>query len=161
MKLEKELLEHQSREIETHTNDVTLLRSRASLSVILGPFVVLGSLVIGMRGSPVRLTFDATALVLGVLACASFLALGYLSARIEVHTWDQCNRWREMISRLCTDRGDGEGSDPTAVVLVFPHRLIRVYVWSYAIMLVSFLSTTALVAHVLLNAWTAGFSGAP
>lgn len=144
MALDQELLVYLSKEIETHTNNMMVNRSRASLAVFIGPFAVLGSFLFGTKGASVPLRIDTVAVVVGLVACLSFLGLGYMSARIEEHVWNQCNRWRAIIARLYQG-----GKEIQASELEFKHNLRWAYLACYSFMLLSFVSVVFFLARVI------------
>jgi hypothetical protein len=78
-------------------------RTRANLPVFLGPFILLGSVVIGQKQIPQGLRIDALTITAIVGLAASYLAMGFAAARIELSMAEQCNKWRDLIAKIVTD----------------------------------------------------------
>lgn len=100
MKLEQEILDHLSKEIITNTEQLMTFRTRVAFTPWIGPFVVVGAYLVATKETPISPHWDA--LGGGLLAIAAFLfvGLGWVLAEVERHTWDQCNKWRNLIARL-------------------------------------------------------------
>lgn len=93
----KDLVQHLSKEIETTTNNMMAFRTRIGFSLCIGPFLLLGSLIVGTKGQPVtRLNwyYIAPALV-GIVIC--YLGIAYITSQIELQALEQCNKWRRLI----------------------------------------------------------------
>jgi hypothetical protein len=104
--LAKEIIAYLSKEIETVTHDMMLFRSKITLSVLLGPFLILGTLVYAAKGVPFSRRLGVAEVIAVVFVCACYFAIAYVAGRIEEDGWRQCNVWRKLISEL--------QSDPTA-----------------------------------------------
>lgn len=101
---EKEkLIDHLTKEIEVQNNNMMTFRTRANLPVFLGPFILLGSIVIGQKQTPQGLSIDALTITAIVGLAASYLAMGLAAARIEVSMAEQCNKWRGLIAKIVTN----------------------------------------------------------
>lgn len=139
--LAKEIIEYLSKEIETVTNGMMVFRSKISFAVLVGPFLILGTLVYAAKGLHIATEFGAAGwLAIGVVFLC-YLALAFLSGRIEEDGWRQCNKWRKLISDLQKDptieikernvRTDADDIDP-----------VNWMKWSYlgacALMLIAF-----------------------
>jgi hypothetical protein len=98
--LSKELIAYLSKEIETVTNGMMVFRSRISFAVMVGPFLILGTLVYAAKDMPGSKHFGLTEWLLAGGICLSYLLLAVLSGRIEEDGWRQCNVWRGIISDL-------------------------------------------------------------
>lgn len=127
------LIEHFSKEIETHTNNLMIFRTRIMMSLFIGPFVALGAVLVASKGRPLHLKFDCgTWLALAVILL-SYFAMGIAGAWIEKHTWHQCNKWRFLIVQIA--RG------PTSTIareeFEFHDRLYRSYLVCYTVALMA------------------------
>lgn len=144
MAREEYIIQHLSKEIETHTNSITVFRSRVHLSVYLGPFVVFGYFVVTAKGLPASWTIDTLTWVAIVVVCVCFLALGLFCASVEEHTWNQCNRWRMLIARL-------QKVDPPLLGdndLVFNQTLKSAYLIAFLLLLLSLFGTIIILARL-------------
>jgi hypothetical protein len=99
--LTKDLLQHLSKEIETTSNNMMVFRTRIGFGLLVGPFLLLGSLIVGAKGQPVatHLRWYAVPAIVVVFGC--YLVIAYIASEIEAHALEQCNRWREIIGGLC------------------------------------------------------------
>ena len=101
---EKEkLIDHLTKEIEVQNNNMMTFRTRANLPVFLGPFILLGSVVIGQKQTPQGLSIDALTITAIVGLAASYLAMGLAAARIELSMAKQCDKWRDLIAKIVTN----------------------------------------------------------
>ncbi len=153
MAQEDKLIDYLSKEIETQTNNLMAFRERINFAVFLGPFVLLGATLYG-RGFPtvhwsqvtVKAWFGIALSFLGVIL--SYLTMGIVCSLIEVHIWDQCNKWRERIAEISS----GHNTGFTPKQLNFDHDLKRGYRWVYLAMVIAFGSAITLV--LILQAYT-------
>jgi len=101
--LAKEVIAYLSKEIETVTNGMMVFRSKISFAVLVGPFLILGTLVYAAKGLHVSADLGASGWGAIGLVFLCYLALAFLSGRIEEDGWRQCNKWRILISDLQKD----------------------------------------------------------
>src|SRR5690349_24087169 len=102
---EEKLIEYLSKEIETQTNNLMSFRERINFAVFIGPFVLLGATLYGKGLSHVN--WAGMSLVAWIVLAISFvgvilsyLTMGVACSLIEVHIWQQCNKWRERIAEI-------------------------------------------------------------
>ena len=138
--IELKLIEHLSKEVETHTNNLMTFRARVSFAALVGPFILLG-LVAAKRISGYS-NGKAIAGGLGVMALC-YLAIGVAAGRIERHVWRQCNAWRSLIAEIA--RGT-EGI--TAQQLEFSERLLMAYFIIYSAMILAFGSAITIIMNL-------------
>ena len=143
---EEKLIDYLSKEIETQTNNLMTFRERINFAVFIGPFVLLGATLYG-KGIP-HINWGEVGSKTWILLIVSFLGviLSYLTmgiacSLIEVHIWQQCNKWRARIANISS--GHDTGFIPKQ--LEFHHRLRRGYLWVYGAMIVAFGSAIVLV----------------
>jgi hypothetical protein len=140
---QKELIQHLSSEIDTHKKMIFDWRARAAFYWLMGPFVAFGSVVIITRQVPSFSTLGWPGRVAILFACASFILMGILGAKMEAHMWDQCNRWRKSILLLTT-----EGASPIlkeGEVMEW-QRVRTAYLCAHFLLLFALLSTLFLVS---------------
>ncbi len=140
--LSKEIIQHLSKEIETLTNNNMIFRSRASLSVFLGPFVVLGSFVIALKGTHISFHLNNWTWVAVAFAILGYWGLAYMSGVVEEHAWSQCNKNRDLIARL----HESPQSNISFEELRVKYKARRAYVITYSFMLVIFISAVYIVS---------------
>src|SRR5436853_7347867 len=92
----KEVIQHLCKEIEITTNNLMIYRSKISLAIFLGPYIILGSVIVATKGLSVTFNWNLWVIILMFVQGACFLAFAYTNAAIEQHGWDQCHRWRRL-----------------------------------------------------------------
>jgi hypothetical protein len=141
---EDKLIDYLSKEIETQTNNLMTFRARINLAVFVGPFVLMGSLVIrndiprGIHLWSVKTLLPATVLAL------IYLTLGWVCGSIEIQIWKKCNEWRKLIAELSS----GDTRTVSADQLEFPHRLRMAYLVVYSAMILAFVCVGILISQV-------------
>jgi len=145
MAYEEKVIEYVSSEIESQLEHMTTWRSRASLSVFLGPYVILGSILIGTKGLAISVTGNLCLFILSVLGLAvCFIGLGFASASVEEHCWDYCNKLRTLVAKLQRGEITKLGDDD----LVFPHRVKTTYIYTYILLIISFVFTVVIISQL-------------
>lgn len=99
--LTKDVVQHLSKEIETTTNNMMAFRTRIGFGLLVGPFLLLGSLIVAAKGQPMatNLKWYAWPALLVVIVC--YLGIAYIASKIEAQAWAQCDKWRKLIGELC------------------------------------------------------------
>ncbi len=93
----EKLIDHLSKEIETLTNNTLTYRVRAAFTIWIGPFVLLGALIIATKGNIEFQTESGTFWIAVIIAAVSYYGLGVAAAIVEEQAWDQCEDWRRAI----------------------------------------------------------------
>jgi hypothetical protein len=146
IKEKEKLIDHLTKEIEVQNNNMMTFRTRANLPVFLGPFIVLGSVVIGQKQIPQGLRIDALTIIAIVGLAASYLGMGLAAARIEISMAKQCNKWRDLIAKIVTDE--------TAITENIQRELnytpvgYRGYAAVYFAMFVGFICVLTIILHL-------------
>lgn len=139
---EKDFIQHLSKEIETQTNAIMTFRTRIGFTVFIGPFVLLGSFMVGTNRVPhiERLTFGTIAVLVFLGFC--YLALGLVGGLIERRVLLQCNHWRALIASLV----DREDVVPNSDNVQFSQRLLLLtWIVAFLLFFVSFLVMVFLI----------------
>ena len=125
-------------------------RSRIAFSVFIGPFLILGSIIVSSSKNGLNLSFNSTkAWIAALIAAAAFWALGLISGRIERGSWDQCNQWRQCIIKLQNDNALTE-DDLEKMVLDKPYiSIVWVYALSFILILITFATTAYLATELV------------
>lgn len=136
--LRGELIKHISAEIVTHQEWLATLRSRMGFTVLIGPFFVLGSVLIATKSTPTTMHWptecSAWAPFIGAILC--FLGLGVYGAYLDKHGTEQCDVWRAKLVSVAKGESIGE------LRLDFNHHHLWAYVPGFALSLGTFLCMT-------------------
>jgi len=143
----KDLVIHLSKDITTLSTNITAFRVKIAFFFLVGPFLVLGSLLVA-TGGKVSLNPDypnwkiaVWIFVMGLI----YFGLAFIGGLIERHAWDQCNQWRKAILGIC------QADDPTLADLVEDkgrvNSVVKAYCWSFIGVWISF----CVLAFAVLN----------
>lgn len=139
---EDKLIDHLSQDIATHTSYLASFRSRVAFTILIGPFVLLGSFLIATKGEipAVHLgLYDWAAIV---VTCLCYLTLGVYGATLDKHVVQQCNTWRTQIELLHEDSSNKIGD------IRFEHKnQVIAYFTALALVLVAFVA----IVYVLIT----------
>jgi len=136
---EDKIIEHLSREIATHAGYLMTFRARVAFTILIGPFVLLGSFLIATDGKIPANRLGSDSIVAIVVACACYLALGVYGAMLDKHVTSQCNTWRQQINSIRM------GSEDALDTLPFDHNPIKAYAVGVGLVLIAFLSMVYLL----------------
>ncbi len=98
--LTKDVVQHLSKEIEITTNNIMVFRTRIGFGLLVGPFLLLGSLIVGAKGQPVATHLRWYGWLALPIVIFCYLVIAYIASEIEVQAWEQCDRWRRLIGEL-------------------------------------------------------------
>jgi hypothetical protein len=147
MKYEDKLIEHLSREIETLTNNIMTFRAHVNFAVFVGPFVLLGSLIVGAKGIPRGINVDGRTFAAFLALFSSYILMACVCAAIERQMWKRCNILRGTIRKIVSNESD----KVTAAELNFPEAVRLGYTLVYVAMIVAFGSAAWIVSRVDIN----------
>lgn len=120
-------------------------RTRIGFSVLLGPFIVMGSVLIATEGRLVRPTLDW---YFGTAVCAAAMAyfgLGVYGAMLDKQMTRQCDRWRKAIIAISQD------TEPSLDLMLFRHHNQAAYFIGFMLHLIAFLSLAYCISQLLPN----------
>lgn len=138
------LIEHLSKEIATHTKNMMTFRAKINFAVFVGPFVILGSLMVSAKGVPRSITFDKRTTVAAILLLMSYILMACTCAAIERQMWRKCNEWRSVILRLVTNSSEKLKKED----LDFPESVRLGYWLVYVAIIIAFGCAVWLVSRV-------------
>jgi hypothetical protein len=133
-----ELITYLSTEIQTHSQYLLTFRSRISFTVLVGPFLILGSFLVAAKPTA-RNPWGTTQLVFGIGAAVLYLILGIYGSTIDQHGNDQCNRWRRALVKVSTGQALDEKD------LVIKDKVWWVYLIGYLVVFLVFFFTGGLM----------------
>ena len=142
---EDKFIEHLSRDIATHASYLMTFRSRVAFTILIGPFVLLGSFLIATKGTVPASRLGVDAIVAIVIACLCYLALGVYGAMLDKHVTGQCNIWRRQIDSLRKD------SPEEIDEIGFEHKQFRAYLTGLGLVLLAFLSIVYFLKTLLVS----------
>jgi hypothetical protein len=140
------LIEQLSKEIQASADNVLSLRTRYGFTVWVGPYIVLGAIIVGTKG---LFSFDWhqsrfwVGLTVGI---GCYLVLGYVAGRIERFALERSNQWRECIIEVAN-----KGKIDPALYIdkeILPPHVVSYYVWLFAALLLCFFSVAVLVSTI-------------
>lgn len=145
----EKIIDHLTKEIEVLTTNIMTFRIRAAFTVWVGPFFLLGSLIIATDGSFQLNTNNMNFIYLvAILACLIFVALGIVAGGIEQQVWSQCDKWRRAISRIAT--GEIQCAEEIYQALK-DERMSKVIIYGYLIVFVLILGTFLCTIYIAAN----------
>lgn len=143
--ISKAVIEQLSKEIQAAADSVMSLRTRTAFTIWIGPYVVLGSIVVATKGG-FTLDVHSWPFPLGlVIAVLFYLVLGYLAGRIEKFSLYRSNQWRKCIIEVATT---GK-IDPTLFLdEELPSRIVSSYMLVFVVLLACFFGVATLVSTI-------------
>ena len=146
----KELIEHLSTEIDTYTKMIFDWRARAAFYWLIGPFIVISSMMIVTKQVPTFQDLDGYGRAAAAVAGICFIVMAYIGARMEAHMADQCNIWRYTILRLTSETNVRLNKSD---VIVLKQRVKVAYMAAHALLLVAFLCSMIVVSRSRFNSF--------
>lgn len=142
---DKALVTHLSKEITTYSSYLMTFRARMAFTVLIGPFVIFGSVFIALDGHmPERDNLGTMFAVGAWLAVAAYIGLAVYGAQLDKSVMLKCDQWRKTIAQICKDPENAE-IDTDAIRYGVTTRQIRAsYVGGIIIALVGFLGVAAM-----------------
>ena len=95
----EQLIGHLSKEIEMIMNNAVSFRMRSAFTVWIGPYILLGSVLIVTKGEIV-FTFGDSTRDATILAGVTYFCLGVAGGLLERGAWRRCNELRRLIFAL-------------------------------------------------------------
>ena len=133
------------RDIARAMDHVMSLRTRTAFTIWIGPYILLGSVVVGTR-SMLRVDLrDATAWVAFGVAVACYLFLGALAGIIERYTLERANL---VCKCIITVASAGTVSRNSYLDEELPRRIVKTYVLIFSVLLLCFLAVAVLVSRI-------------
>ena len=103
-KIKEKYIEHLSKEIEITINNLYTFRMRSAFTVWIGPFILLGAVIVAGKSSifsgegAISITSGGGMMVAAGLSFAAYMALGIGAGRIEKANWNRVEALRELLS---------------------------------------------------------------
>jgi hypothetical protein len=145
-----EMIEYLSKEIETLSTNTMNMRNRISFSLWIGPFLVLGSIVVVSQRNGFSLSMRTPgAWVAAVSAALGFWALGYMTGEVEAGAWKKCNEWRRCIIKLQSEE-EVAAKELESLILYEPivQKITQVYSLVFLIIIIIFVATAYLATQL-------------
>lgn len=146
------LIEHYSHEIQTLTSNIMTFRIRISFTVFIGPYFLLGSIIVGTKGN---FTLDISSwwvLLAFAVASVMYIGLGFASGRIEKQAWIQCEEWTKLIIQLANRPEEAKAAMYKAVSYAkHGHDVAKLYPIVFLMILISLFAIGYIVANISPN----------
>ncbi len=97
-------IEHLTKEIETVAANVMTFRTRMGFTVLVGPFIVMGSVLIATKGEVAKPTVDLLFFASAIVAVASYVGMAEWGARFDKNMSKKCDAWRLAIMELSRNK---------------------------------------------------------
>ncbi|HJR08463.1 MAG TPA: hypothetical protein VJ842_14475 [Pyrinomonadaceae bacterium] len=145
-----EMVKYLSKEIETLSTNTINARNRISFSLWVGPFLVLGSIIVANQKNGFSPSFNTwKSWIAAALAALGFCALGYIAGEIEAGAWKKCNEWRQCIIRLQSeDEVTAKDLEELIIYEQVASRVTHVYTYVFLIILMIFAATAYLTTQL-------------
>jgi hypothetical protein len=142
--LRTELIKHLSAEITTEVGFLNTLRSRMAFSVLVGPFLILGSLVVAVPKINLIWPHGRRMPWIGLcLTALCYLGLGLYGSELDRFGTDQCDSLRKTLISVAK-------REPLEKIrLDYPHRHTGAYLWGFFLVLATFTGISLLILPCL------------
>lgn len=142
---EDKFIEHLSSDIANQTTYLNALRTRMAFTILIGPFVLLGSFLFATSGTVKPDRIGADTIMAIVIACLCYLSLGVYGGILDKHVTRQCNIWRRQIDSLRKDKTENIGD------IGVEHKPIKGYLAGLSLVLLAFLSIVYLLKTLMVS----------
>ena len=140
---EEKFIEHLSSEIAEHTRFLSTFRSRMAFTILIGPFVFLGSVLFATRGTFAIGSIGAGPIAAIVIACLCYVSLAAYGAMLDNQVTRQCNIWRRQIDLV------RKGNQEKIADIGFEYKPFTAYLIGLGLVLFGFLSIVYLLITLL------------
>jgi hypothetical protein len=142
--LTKDLIQHLSKEIETTSHNIMLFRTKIGFALLIGPFLVLGSLVVSAKGQPIVFNLRGWGWLAVAVIALCYFGIAFIGAEIEAGNANQSNRYRDLIVAL--------RNDPSLEIkqgqLKATQRMRAGYMGAYCLLFLSVVATVFIVKNI-------------
>jgi hypothetical protein len=142
---QEKIIEHISNEIQKVIETTMTLRTRIAFIAWIGPFILLGSLLVATKGLFRIPAGDPVFRAAVAATCLCYLLLGYIAARLEQEARDRCNNLRQKLVRYSKLQSVNDLNDTD---LDHQARLIPAYMWAFTVILIGFLSVSIATCRI-------------
>jgi hypothetical protein len=94
--LRVEVIKHLSSEIQNQSQYLMTFRSRIAFTVLIGPFIVLGSVLVAAKTTAAN-PWDWFDTILCVCLSIVYMCIGLYGSALDQHGIDKCDDWRRML----------------------------------------------------------------
>ncbi len=151
MNSHSDVVNYLSNEITSASTSIMQFRNRISFSLFVGPFLLLGSIIIAAKDRQLDLRLHSRdELLAAVGAIIGFLTLGWMAGSIERQTWRNVDRWRILIADI--QGGKSVSADEAKSLILDPATTERVrflYLLAFFVILLTFLATGYLAREIM------------
>lgn len=141
--LTDDLIQYLSKEIETTSHNIMEFRTKIGFALLVGPFLLLGSLVVSAKGQPIVFNLKGWGWLAVAVIAVCYFGIAFVGSEIEAGAANYCNRYRKMIAAL--------RSNPTLEIrqeqLEAPQHIRAGYMWGYGLLFFSVVATVFIVKN--------------
>ncbi len=148
--LRAELISHLSKEIEVLSTNMISTRLKAAFTIWIGPYILLGALLIRPQQTTVAAHLDLCIVGLLVTVSAFYLLMAYVAGSIERYVAAKCNEWRDLIARLSLEAElDIKEVKRLSQDADLQKSVLSSYIYVWLIMFLSFAAILFIVIHTM------------
>jgi hypothetical protein len=143
--VQKTVIEQIAKEIQHGGDIITSLRTRSAFTIWVGPYIVLGSIVVAVKGG---FTFNREEPLFWIAlggAVICYLVLGYIAGRIERHTLTRSNNLRRCIESMAKT---GELDMKLYLDEVLPQMIVKSYWTAFGVLLLCFFGVAIVASKI-------------
>jgi hypothetical protein len=144
----EKIIEHVSNEIQEVIETTMTFRTRIAFIAWIGPFILLGSLLVATHGLFRVPDRDRVFLAAVIATCLCYLLLGYIGARLEKEAWDRCNKLRQKLIQYSKLQSVDGLNDADLEHQAMSKRAIPLYMGAFAVILIGFLSVSIATCRI-------------
>lgn len=143
--VQRSVIEQIAKEIQHGADIITSLRTRSAFTIWVGPYIVLGSILVAVKGGfTVNWRDPWFCIGLGV-AVVCYLVLGHSAGRIERHTFTRSNNLRRCIKKIA----DTGKIDMTLYLdEVLPQMIVESYRSVFIVLLLCFFGVAIVASKI-------------
>ena len=125
----EKIIEQLTQEITTTSNYVLTFRSKIAFTILIGPFVILGSFIIACKGELPNITNSWAVFTGAAIASIAYFGLGIYGALLDYNASVQCNEWRKEIAAVANNERAEIAAVQTTLKLKRAYSLGLFLVW--------------------------------
>ena len=146
--MKQAIIQHLSKEIEVCVNNSYLFRMRSAFSVWVGPFVLLGAVVVATKGN-LSITINWISGISVVVAVLVYTLFAHLAGRIERYSHKRANILRMLLAKVASDNDvDANFHLEDLKDSVLEQKIVGAYWITFSAIFILFICTVVLISQM-------------